>query len=171
MLEHSALTEAIKWAFPVYSLGKKNVASIFHTKAYVGVWFPQGALLNDPNNLLVNASPGKTVAQRQLRFGPDEPVDAELVRSFLAQAVDNQKMGLALKPVAAPTPEIPALLRNALDKDTGLAKAYAAFPPYRQREFCESISEAKREATKLRRLEKALLFIREGKGLSDKYRK
>lgn len=171
MHEHSALTEAIKWAFPVYSLGKKNVASIFHTKGYVGVWFTQGALLRDPDNRLVNASPGKTVAQRQLRFGPTEPVDTELVRGFLAQAVENQQMGLELKPAPASAPEIPGLLRDALATDASLKAAYEKFPPYKQREFCESIAEAKREATKLRRLEKAIEYIREGKGLSDKYRK
>ncbi|MEM6771490.1 MAG: DUF1801 domain-containing protein, partial [Bacteroidota bacterium] len=102
MHEQSALSEAIKWAFPVYSLGKKNIASIFHTKAYVGVWFTQGALLNDPNGRLINASPEKTIAQRQLRFGLDTPVDAELVRAFLAEAIENQKMGLELKPGPAP---------------------------------------------------------------------
>lgn len=171
MLEQEALSEAIKWAFPVYSLGKKNVASIFYTKAYVGAWFPQGALLKDPEGHLVNASPGKTVAQRQLRFGPDKPVDVSLVRSFLAEAIANQEMGLELKPAPASAPKIPALLQDTLDNDIDLAKAFAALPPYKQKEFCESIGEAKREATKLRRLEKAVDLIRAGKGLSDKYRK
>lgn len=171
MLEQESLSEAIKWAFPVYALGKKNVASIFYTKAYVGVWFPQGALLKDPEGRLVNASPGKTVAQRQLRFGRDAPIDAALVRSFLAEAVANQEMGLELKLAPAAAPEIPDLLQGALKSDANLAKAFAALPPYKQKEFCESITEAKREATKLRRLEKAVDLIRAGKGLSDKYRK
>ncbi|MEM6769864.1 MAG: YdeI/OmpD-associated family protein, partial [Bacteroidota bacterium] len=71
----------------------------------------------------------------------------------------------------APAPVLPSLLQEALDKDSVLAAAYHAFPPYKQREFCESIAGAKREATKLSRLEKALEHIREGRGLSDKYRK
>ncbi|MEM9259553.1 MAG: DUF1801 domain-containing protein, partial [Bacteroidota bacterium] len=87
LLEREELTEAIKWAMPVYSIGKKNVATLFYSKAYAGVWFAQGALLSDPHERLVNASPEKTVAQRQLRFGPEEVVDAELVRGFLAEAV------------------------------------------------------------------------------------
>lgn len=170
MLEQEDLTEAIKWAFPVYSLGKKNVVSIFHTKSYVGVWFTQGALLDDPAGRLVNASPGKTVAQRQLRFGPDEPLDEELVRSYLLQAVANQTMGLEIKAQPAPETEVPELLQKALDEDPALATAFAGFAPYKQREFCESISTAKREDTKQRRLIKALEHIREGRGLSDKYR-
>ncbi|MCK5210721.1 MAG: YdeI/OmpD-associated family protein [Cyclobacteriaceae bacterium] len=40
----------------------------------------------------------------------------------------------------------------------------------RQREFTEYISEAKREETKLKRLEKIIPMIKEKIGLSDKYR-
>ena len=80
-------------------------------------------------------------------------------------------MGLELKPEPAPAATLPDLLREALAKDPELAEAYAQFAPYKKREFCESITEAKREATKLRRLEKVLTHIREGRGLSDKYRK
>lgn len=171
MLEREELTEAIKWAFPVYSLGKKNVASIFHTKAYVGVWFTQGALLSDPAGRLVNASPGKTVAQRQLRFGPKQAVDDELVRAYLAEAIENQQMGLEHHPEPAPAPEPPPRLQRTLAGDKELAAAYATFAPYKQREFCESIANAKREETKERRLAKVIKHIREGRGLSDKYRK
>lgn len=171
LLEREELTEAIKWSIPVYSIDKKNVATIFHSKAYVGVWFPQGALLSDPHGRLVNASPEKTVAQRQLRFGPDTEVDDELVRGFLAQAIENQLMGLEILPGPAPEAEVPARLQKAFDQDPALAAAFADFAPYQQREFCESISGAKREETKERRLIKAIAMIKKGEGLSDKYRK
>jgi uncharacterized protein YdeI (YjbR/CyaY-like superfamily) len=171
LLERSELSEAIKWAMPVYSIEKKNVATLFYAKAYVGVWFSQGALLSDPDGMLVNASPGKTVAQRQLRFGVGEAVDAELVRSFLKEAVENQQMGLEMEILPAAEPVIPDELAAVFKKEPALYSAYSAMPPYKQREFCESISGAKREETRQRRLEKAIVMIREGKGLSDKYRK
>ncbi|MEL7159930.1 MAG: DUF1801 domain-containing protein [Bacteroidota bacterium] len=171
MLEREELTEAIKWAFPVYSLGKKNVTSIFYTKEYVGVWFTQGALLSDPHERLVNASPEKTVAQRQLRFGPEEAVDADLVRDFLAQAIENQQLGLEIKPGPAPDAVIPELLQREFDADPALAAAYEQFAPYQRREFCESITNAKRADTKHRRLVKVVEHLKAGKGLSDKYRK
>lgn len=171
LLERSELSEAIKWAMPVYSMGKKNVATLFYAKAYVGVWFNQGALLSDPDGLLVNASPGKTVAQRQLRFGPEEAVDEALLRFFLQEAVENQLMGLEMEVMPAPETVIPDELRAAFREEPDLFTSYNAMPPYKQREFCESIAGAKREATRQRRLEKAVAMIREGKGLSDKYRK
>lgn len=171
LLERSELSEAIKWAMPVYSIGKKNVATLFYAKAYVGVWFNQGALLSDPDGLLVNASPGKTVAQRQLRFGPEEPVAETLVRSFLSEAVENQLMGLEMEIMPAPEAVIPDELRAVFQEEPSLFTSYSAMPPYKQREFCESIAGAKRKETRQRRLEKAVAMIREGKGLSDKYRK
>jgi uncharacterized protein YdeI (YjbR/CyaY-like superfamily) len=42
--------------------------------------------------------------------------------------------------------------------------------PGKQREYCEYISEAKRDATKLKRLEKIIPMIIEGVGLNDKYK-
>jgi len=170
LLERSELSETIKWAMPVYSMGKKNVATLFYAKAYVGVWFNQGVLLNDPNGVLVNASPGKTVAQRQLRLGPDDAVDEHMVRAFLNEAVENQQMGLEMEILPAPAPVIPDELQAAFDEEPALFMAYGAMPPYKQREFCESITGAKRAETRQRRLEKAVAMIREGKGLSDKYR-
>ncbi|MEO0732413.1 MAG: YdeI/OmpD-associated family protein [Bacteroidota bacterium] len=171
LLEREELDEAIKWMFPVYALEKKHVASLFYSKDYVGLWFTQGALLSDPHERLVNASPEKTVAQRQLRFGREEPIEPGLVRDFLAQAIENQQMGLEIKSGPAPEAVVPDLLQKEFDADPALAAAYAAFAPYQQREFCESISGAKRADTKERRLAKVVAYIKAGEGLSDKYRK
>lgn len=89
------LDEKIKWNMPVYGYGTKNVATLFYAKAYVGVWFTHGALLNDPEGRLTNASPEKTISQRQLRFADPAEVDVELLRGFLEEAIENQRNGLA----------------------------------------------------------------------------
>ena len=164
------MEENIKWNMPVYGYGKKNVATLFHAKAYLGVWFSQGALLSDPERLLVNASPEKTVSQRQLRFATQDEVDLDLLRSFLVEAIRNQKDGLEMGAIPAAAAVPPPELKQAFSEDPQLEAAYLAFTPYKQREFCDSISEAKRADTKVRRLQKAIEHIREGRGLSDKYR-
>lgn len=165
------MEENIKWNMPVYGYGKKNVATLFYAKSYLGVWFGNGALLADPNQLLVNASPEKTVGQRQLRFKNSDSVDVELVRSFVEEAVQLQKDGLEF--VAGPLPEtvVPPALQAELDADPALAVAFAAFAPYKQREFCESITTAKRADTKERRLVSAVEMIKAGVAPGDKYRK
>lgn len=164
------LEENIKWNMPVYGYGKKNVATLFYAKAYLGVWFSQGALLSDTDGVLVNASPEKTVSQRQLRFATQDEVDLNLLRSFLIEAIQNQKNGLEVGVLPAAEAVPPPRLEQAFYEDPKLKVAYLALPPYKQREFCESISEAKREDTKNRRLHKVIEHIREGRGLSDKYR-
>lgn len=171
VLAETELKESIKWNMPVYHFGKKNVATLFYAKNYLGVWFGQGALLADPDGLLVNASPGKTVAQRQLRFPNEAAIDLELVRGFLSEAIQNQLDGLELEIGPAPEMPVPDELQEALDADPDLAAAFAQMAPYKQREFSESISTAKREATRQRRLEKAIAHIQQGIGLTDKYRK
>ena len=171
LLLQTELEETVKWAFPMYTLDGKNVIGMIHTKGYAGLWFNQGALLSDPTQVLVNASPEKTVAQRQLRFASPADLDLELAAAYVQEAIDNQRMGLAIKAAPKSEIEIPPLLQQALDKSPELAAAFAAFSPYKQREFCEHIATAKREATKLSRLEKDIPMILRGEGLSDKYRK
>lgn len=170
MLE-TGLEEGIKWKFPVYSMGKKNVAGIFVTKAYGGIWFFQGALLSDPAGKLVNAQEGKTVALRQLRFATPAEVDLELVRAYVREAIENQQMGLEIRPTTTKETIIPPRLEHIFREQPAVKKAFKQFAPYKQREFAEHIISAKREGTKDKRLAKIIPLILAGTGLSDKYRK
>jgi len=171
VLLDTEMKETIKWNMPVYGFGKKNVATLFYAKSYLGVWFTHGALLADPDGLLVNASPGKTVGQRQLRFKNSDEVDVELLRGFVAEAVSNQLDGLEFLPVPRGPIEIPPELQRELDADASLAAAFAKFTPYKKREFCGSISGVKRAETKARKVAQAVEMIFAGIGYADKYRK
>ncbi|WP_020566682.1 DUF1801 domain-containing protein [Neolewinella persica] len=165
------MEENIKWNIPVYGYGKKNVVSLFYAKSYLGVWFVNGALLADPNQLLVNASPEKTVGQRQLRFENSDVVDLELLRGFVEEAIQLQKDGIEFVAGPALETEIPPELQAEMEADPALAAAFADFAPYKQREFCELITTAKRADTKERRLISAVQMIRAGEAPGDKYRK
>lgn len=55
-------------------------------------------------------------------------------------------------------------------KTTNLKTAFEALSPSKQREYTEHIGGAKQETTRLRRLEKCIPIILEGKGLNDKYK-
>ena len=39
-----------------------------YIRDYVGLWFYQGALLSDPQQVLINAQTGRTKASRQWRY-------------------------------------------------------------------------------------------------------
>ncbi len=172
LLIETVLEEGIKWSFPVYMLNRKNVLGIACFKEYVGIWFFQGVFLNDPKAILVNAQEGKTKAMRQWRFkNLGEIVTSKnTIKNYIEESISNHLDGLEIKPDRKKKEiAIPLLLQNRL-KGT-IKKNFENFSPYKQREFCDYIAEAKREETKHRRLEKIIPMIEAGIGLSDKYRK
>jgi uncharacterized protein YdeI (YjbR/CyaY-like superfamily) len=60
------LAEELKWYQPCYTLQKKNVVLIHGFKEFRALLFFKGALLKDPNRILVR--PGQHQAARQIRF-------------------------------------------------------------------------------------------------------
>ena len=164
------LDETVKWGAPVYTVNGKNVVGLGAFKSYVGLWFFQGALLNDPKRVLVNAQEGKTMAMRQWRFQSLEEMDTSLISQYVKEAVENRKQGKEIKPKKKTGVDVPRLLENTLKDDKDLEEAFSKLSPSKQREFAEYITEAKQETTKRRRLEKIIPMILNGVGLNDQYR-
>lgn len=165
------LQETLKWGAPIYTIDNKNVIGILRFKKHFGLWFYNGVFLSDPKKVLGNAQEGKTKAMRHWKFYDINDVDTTLVTSYIKEAIENQKKGIALVPERKKEMEMPVILADALDRDEKLKVNFNAFSPYKQQEFIEYITEAKREKTKCSRLEKCLPLIRNGIGLMDKYRK
>ena len=65
---------------------------------------------------------------------------------------------------------MPEPLRKALRSDAAAKRAFDSMSAGRQREYAQFVADAKRDDTKLRRVEKSLALIRTGVGLNDKYR-
>jgi len=59
----------------------------------------------------------------------------------------------------------------AFNQNPALKESFNALSLSKKREFAEHIGSAKREETRVQRLEKSIPMILEGIGLSDKYRK
>lgn len=64
---------------------------------------------------------------------------------------------------------IPEALAAALERDPTAGKAFAAMSPSHRREYAEWIGTAKREETRLRRVNEAVATIAEGKGRNWRY--
>lgn len=165
------LEETLKWGSPVYTLQGKNVLGLGAFKHHFGIWFFNGALLEDHHKILVNAQEGKTKALRQWRFGHIDEVDEKRVLAYVKEAIVNQREGRVIQPAKDNRWTVPEVLSGALQKDKRLSSAYADFSLYKQKEFAEYIGEAKQEATRKKRLEKIIPMILGGTGLNDKYRK
>ena len=126
--------------------------------------------LKDPKNVLENAQEGKTKGMRHWKFYSVDDIDEKGVLTYMLEALVNQGKGLEVKAEKTKKVYIPALLQAELDKNSSLKNSFASFTPYKQKEFCEYIAEAKQEKTQLRRLEKILPMIEKGIGLNDGYR-
>ena len=163
------LVETVKWGTPHYTINGKNVVGIAAFKEHFALWFHQGVFLKDTQKKLINAQEGTTKGLRQWRFSKMEEIEADLLKEYLLEAIQNQKDGKMIK-VEPKKVEIPAELRDALAKMPELKVKFEALTPGKQKEYSEHIGSAKQEKTRLSRLDKSIPLILEGKGLNDKYR-
>jgi uncharacterized protein YdeI (YjbR/CyaY-like superfamily) len=80
------LREALKWGRPVYMAAGKNVVGIVVFKSYFGLWFFEGASLEDKERVLVNAQEGKTKSMRQWRMTKAADIRPATIRSYVREA-------------------------------------------------------------------------------------
>ncbi|OFX00331.1 MAG: hypothetical protein A3E78_02860 [Alphaproteobacteria bacterium RIFCSPHIGHO2_12_FULL_63_12] len=166
----SGLDEEIKWGAPCYTIGGVNVVGLGGFKSYFGLWFFQGALLTDPEKVLVNAQEGRTKAMRQWRMMSSGDIRPAIIARYLKEAISLAKSGVAVAKTAPKKLIMPPELAMALATDKKAGAAFKALTPGRQREYADHVNEAKQAATKEKRIAKILPMIRAGGGLHDKYR-
>jgi uncharacterized protein YdeI (YjbR/CyaY-like superfamily) len=170
ILNATELTEEVKWGAPCYTYNGKNVIGIGAFKAYVGLWFHQGALLKDENKVLVNAQEGVTKALRQWRMQSAKEIRPAIIRRYVKEAIQLVIDGKSVGPAKKKPVIVPPELTKALQENKGAENTFNNLTPGRQREYAEYISEAKRVETKKSRIEKVMPMIKSGVGLNDKYR-
>ncbi|NRA92292.1 MAG: YdeI/OmpD-associated family protein [Psychroserpens sp.] len=171
IMNNTELSETLKWSAPTYTVNGKNVIGLGAFKHHFGVWFFNGVFLKDEQNILVNAQENKTKALRQMRFESAADINKDLVLAYVKEAIENQKLGREIKPTSnTKAIDIPSELQTVFDSNPELKSGFDSLTPGKQREYCNYISEAKREATKLSRIEKIKPMILSGIGLYDKYK-
>ncbi len=171
IVKDTELQEDWKWRIPCYTINGRNVIGIADFKNHFGVWFFQGVFLKDTKKLLRNAQDGKTKAMRSLHYESIEEIDVKTLKAYVLEAIQNSKDGKEVKPDRSKKEVIiPAELESAFAKAEDVKTAFYALTPGKQREYTEHISGAKQEATRLRRLDKCIPMILDGKGLNDKYK-
>ncbi len=162
------LQETVKWGAPVYT-HHGNVVGLVSLKNYVSLWFYEGAQLNDHAKVLI-ASDERTQALRQWRFTSTAEINRELVTTYINEAALNAEKGIKTKKPKVKVPPMPDILKSAFANEPELKQFFDGLAPSHRREYIEHITEAKREETKLRRLEKSLELMRQGKDLNSKYK-
>jgi uncharacterized protein YdeI (YjbR/CyaY-like superfamily) len=170
IFQETELQEEVKWGTPTYTLNGKLIAGYAAFKNHYAIWFHQGVFLKDSHKKLHNAQEGKTKALRQWKFVEEDKIEPEIVARYIQEAIENSLAGKELKPVRKKEVVIPELLKKNMDSNRKLKSAFNALTPGKQREYAEHIATAKREETKLKRMEKITPMIIQGVGLHDKYK-
>ncbi len=171
VLQSTELEEELKWGIPTYTIKGKNVVSISGFKKYFGLWFVQGVFLRDTSKVLINAQEGKTKALRQWRFKTLEDIDVKLLNSYILEAIQNQKEGKESTVIRGGAFLIPSKLKDELNENVVLQSNFNLLTKGKQKEYCTYVSEAKKEITQIKRVQKIIPMINELIGLNDKYKK
>jgi uncharacterized protein YdeI (YjbR/CyaY-like superfamily) len=162
------LNEELKWGCPCYTFRKKNIVLIHGFKDYCALLFMKGALLDDPNDILIQQTENVQSA-RQIRFASIRDIyDLEpVLKGYIQGAIEVEKAGL--KVPMKKTMEFPVCeeFQRKLAQNRTVKKAFQALTPGRQRGYLLYFSGAKQSKTRVSRIEKHIPQILAGKGLDD----
>jgi uncharacterized protein YdeI (YjbR/CyaY-like superfamily) len=162
------LIEELKWGCPCYTFENTNIVLIHGFKEYCALLFFKGALLNDPNGILIQQTKNVQSA-RQIRFtNAREIVKMEkILKAYVYEAIEVERAGLKVKLKKTSEFKTPEEFQKRLDKNTALKKAFDALTPGRQRAYIFYFSQAKQSKTREARVEKYIKQILSGKGIDD----
>ena len=162
------LIEELKWGCPCYTFENTNVVLIHGFNEYCALLFFKGALLNDPNGILIQQTKNVQSA-RQIRFtNIREIVKMEKVlKAYVYEAIEVERAGLKVKLKKTADFKIPEEFQKQLDKKAALKKAFYELTPGRQRAYIFYFSQPKLAKTREARVEKYTKQILAGKGLND----
>lgn len=162
------LTEDFKWGWPCYTHNGGNVVLIHGFKDYCAYLFFKGALMKDPENLLIQQTDNVQSA-RQIRFTSLDQIKGmdNLLKTYLHEAIAVEAAGLKVEMKKTTDFAMPDELRARLDADAGLKAAFEALTPGRQRGYLLHFASAKQAKTREARIDKCTPRILAGKGLDD----
>jgi len=163
-----AMTEQCKWGKPTYTVDGRNIVILQGFKDYFALGFFQGALLKDPQKLLVQL--GQTQAGRVMKFtrAKDITANAATIKAYVREAIAVEKAGLRVERKETADFPVPPELTERFRKDPRFKRAFEALTPGRQRGYLHHFAVAKQSATRATRIEKAMPAIFEGRGFLER---
>jgi uncharacterized protein YdeI (YjbR/CyaY-like superfamily) len=162
------LIEELKWGVPCYTFEKKNIVLMHGFKDYCAILFPKGALLKDPDHILIIQTENVQAA-RQVRFTNVQQIELlePILKAYIQEAIEVEKAGLKVEFKKTEAFNIPEELLEYLDEMPDFKSAFEALTPGRQRAYLLYFSAPKQSKTRVARIEKSIQPIFNGKGLND----
>src|SRR2546430_409886 len=162
------LAEELKWGCPCYTFEKRNIVLMHGFKEYCALLFFKGALLKDPEDILIQQTKNVQAA-RQIRFTDVRQIvkTKPILKAYIYEAIEVERAGLRVPLKKTKEFNLPEEFQNKLNKNSALRKAFNALTPGRQRGYLLFFSAPKQSKTREARVEKYTPHILVGKGLND----
>ncbi len=167
------LEETIKWGFPCFTFQSKLICSFSAYKNHCVFRFWQGSSLEDTAGILAKVGETDMGELSKIKNLEDLP-NAEVLIKYIREAIElskkkstktkasEKKITIDLK--SADLPEIFGSFSKQAEK-------FDDFPPSHRREYISWITEAKTDATRIKRIETMMEWILDGKSRNWKYEK
>jgi uncharacterized protein YdeI (YjbR/CyaY-like superfamily) len=113
---------------------------------------------------------GQVHAGRVMKFrsAKDIAAKAATIKAYVREAIAVEKAGLRMKPKKTSDFPVPTELSERFRRDPRFKRAFEALTPGRQRSYLYHFAAAKRPATRVARIEKAMPAIFEGRGFLER---
>lgn len=162
------LGEELKWYQACYSQQGRNIVLIHGFKEYCAFLFFKGALMKDPQGILIQQTE-HVQGPRQVRFTSLKEITKlePVLKAYIGEALAVEKSGLKVKLKKTSDFKVPEEFQNKLDQNPALKKAFEALTPGRQRGYLFHFAGAKQSQTRESRIGKWLPQILKGKGMDD----
>ena len=162
------LNEEFKWMHPCYTNNGKNIIIIHEFKNYCAILFHKGALLKDPENMLVQQTENVQSA-RQIRFTDITEISKieTIIKQYIQEAIEIEKSGLKVKMKKTSDFELPEELEKIFEENFEFKKAFSSLTSGRQRGYLLHFAKPKQSKTKISRIENNIERILDGYGLND----
>ncbi len=164
------IEEVMKWSFPHFNY-KGNICSMAAFKEHCAFGFWKGSIMKDEDKIINPV--GKTAMGSLGRIASIKELPSKkILVKYIKEAIQLNEKGVIVpkkKPATTKEVKIPEDFANALAKSKKAGKVFDEFSPSHKKEYIEWIVDAKREETRIKRIETALEWIAEGKGKNWKY--
>ena len=160
------LGEELKWGCPCYTFQNKNIVLIHVFKEYCALLFFKGALLSDPDGMLIRQTTN-TQATRQIRFTNASDINniEKTLKAYIYEAIEVEHAGLQVELQKTADFTVAEEFKNKLDKSPALKKAFYQLTPGKQRAYLLYFSAPKQSKTRQSRVEKCTQQILRGEAL------
>lgn len=161
-----AMVEDWKWGPNYYLDGM--VCGYWGFDKYVTLNFFQGALLKDPYKILKKNE--GNVRNRHIKFTDVKEIEEDVILEYLFEAIDNNLKGHVIKETKDKTVVIPEDVKKAFSK-AKLLPYFESLTFSHRKEYMMWINDAKKEETRLKRINQAIEKLASKEMMHDKYKK